>query len=223
MSIHPHFSIRGPLDPGTQRAAACSGSWREAMVTHMEPHRPVSLRDGLTARHFLGILGVRSADMDDLTQEVLIVLSCKTLAVVAPPGRTHEQAWRAFVFEVVTRITAHHRCKNAQRRVCERGAAEQPADVTAPSAEDLAIEHGPHALLEQVLEQLEREEPTFHAVISRHLDGATMEEIARALGLALGTAANRLRVGRDKVLREMRRRLVREEGQRRRRSLRRRS
>lgn len=177
-----------------------------------EPPRPISPRDCRAARRMVQALGTRSPDTDDLAQEVLIVLSRRGAVFEAREHGSPEQAQRAFLFEVTTRITANHRRKCAQHRASEHDAATHVSDDAAPSAEDLALGHGARRLLREAIEEMERSEPTLHAVLALHLGEASTPQIAAQLGLLEGTVSTRLRLARAMVIRTARRRLAQDEG-----------
>ena len=65
------------------------------------PAPPLDVRaalseDARTARGMLRRLRLRAADVDDLTQEVLLVLARRRATFRVPPGGNAPDAWRGF-------------------------------------------------------------------------------------------------------------------------------
>jgi RNA polymerase sigma-70 factor (ECF subfamily) len=131
-------------------------------------------------------LGVPEADADDATQQVFIVAAGK-LAAIAPGSE------RAFLFATALRVASHVR--RAQKRrgevPCEMG---DTADAS-PSAEELVDRRRARALLDEVLESLPIEARAVFILFE--LEEMTLAEIAATLGIPIGTAASRLRRGRE--------------------------
>jgi RNA polymerase sigma-70 factor, ECF subfamily len=138
-------------------------------------------------------LGVPEADADDAVQQVFIVLA-KRLGKVAPESE------RAFLFGTSIRVASHAR-RAARRRgevplgdAAAPGEAPEPTDE-GPSTEDLAAQRRARALLDEALETLPMEARAVFVLFE--LEELTLAEIAALLEIPQGTAASRLRRGRE--------------------------
>jgi RNA polymerase sigma-70 factor (ECF subfamily) len=132
-------------------------------------------------------LGVPEADADDAVQRVLIIAAGKLASIEV--GRE-----RAFLFATALRVASHAR--RAQRRRSEVPEDQAASAASgAPSAEDLLDRLRARELLDQVLESLPID---IRAVfILFEMEEMTLAEIASLLGIPSGTAASRLRRGRE--------------------------
>ena len=129
-------------------------------------------------------LGVPEADVDDAVQQVFLVAARR----VIQPG-----AERAFLFSTALRVASHARRTLRRRRESDEDLPEQ-TDAT-PSPEELLDQRRARALLDEVLEELPLD---LRAVfILFELEEMTVVEIAAMIGSPTGTAASRLRRGRE--------------------------
>jgi RNA polymerase sigma-70 factor, ECF subfamily len=129
-------------------------------------------------------LGVPEADVDDAVQQVFLVAARRTIQ----PG-----AERSFLFATALRVASHARRTRRRRREADEPVPEQ-TDAT-PSPEELLDQRRARALLDEVLEALPLD---LRAVfILFELEEMTVVEIAAMLGIPSGTAASRLRRGRE--------------------------
>jgi RNA polymerase sigma-70 factor (ECF subfamily) len=129
-------------------------------------------------------LGVPEADVDDAVQQVFLVAARR----VIQPG-----AERAFLFSTALRVASHARRTLRRRRESGEAVPEQ-TDAT-PSAEELLDQRRARALLDEVLEELPMD---LRAVfILFELEEMTVVEIGALMGIPSGTAASRLRRGRE--------------------------
>lgn len=170
------------------------------MDTHVTGEPTTSARaklseDERTARQMVRTCGVAPADVDDITQEVLIALEARRAGFQVPEGRTRADAWRSFVWGVVARQVAHYRRARARQRHGEQGAAEA-TQVIAPSTEDVMIAQAPRALLHRAASELPA---SLHAVMELHLAGHLMPAAAAKLAIPSGTAWTRFRYACDAV------------------------
>jgi DNA-directed RNA polymerase specialized sigma24 family protein len=138
--------------------------------------------DARMVRAMVATWGLTSADVDDITQEVLIALDTRRTAFQAPPGRTRAGAWRAFVWG-------------------DQGAAEGSERI-ASSTEDLTLAERPRALFRRAVAALP---PPLGAVMELHLADLPMPAAAARLGIPYDTAWTRLRAAVEEVRATVRR------------------
>ena len=131
-------------------------------------------------------LGVPEADADDATQQVFIVAAGKLAAIV-------EGSERAFLFGAALRVASHVR--RAHRRRGEVAYAVTEPEDGSPSPEELIDRRRARALLDEVLESLPMEVRAVFVLFE--LEEMTLSEIAAILAIPPGTAASRLRRGRE--------------------------
>ena len=129
-------------------------------------------------------LGVPEADVDDAVQQVFLVAARRTIQ----PG-----AERSFLFATALRVASHARRTLRRRREADEPVPEQ-TDAT-PSPEELLDQRRARALLDEVLEALPLDVRAVFILFE--LEEMTVVEIAAILGLPPGTAASRLRRGRE--------------------------
>lgn len=154
---------------------------------------PRARLDALVRLHFdfvwrsLRRLGLPSATAEDAAQQVFLVVSRKLDAIAA--GRE-----RAFLFGVAVRVAADERKRAVHRR-------EQPNDdisvhaSNAPAPDELLAERRARDALDRILEEMPLD---VRAVfILYELEELTVPMIASALAIPPGTAASRLRRGRE--------------------------
>jgi len=150
--------------------------------------------------HSLRRLGVRPADLEDLTQEVFL-RAFRSFADYDPA-----RPLRPWLFAIAYRLAADHR--QLARHRYEVG-AETSAGVPIDSADTAP---GPDAALERrraqalTLQALEAVALDRRAVFVLHeLNGHTIPELAVALEIPLNTAYSRLRLARAEFEKEVRR------------------
>jgi RNA polymerase sigma-70 factor (ECF subfamily) len=140
-------------------------------------------------RLMLRRLGARPVDVDDLTQDVLLVLYRRR------DGYDPTRPLRPWLHGIAVRVLVAHRRRRATRRaevldddalLAVEGAGPLP-DRMAELQEGCA----------QVLAALDAIDPERAAVLWLHdVDGTPMPEVASALGVGLNTAYSRLRLAR---------------------------
>lgn len=143
----------------------------------------------------LGRLGVELRDRDDLVSEVFLRVH-RELA-----SYDEERPLRPWLFAFAARVASEHR-RLARHR---REVLGEPMDVPSPSpAPDHALERRQaQHLVHQALDELDLDK---RAVFVLHdLDDTPVPEIARALGIAEGTAYSRLRAARAEFTAAVRR------------------
>lgn len=150
-------------------------------------------------------LGVRSCDLADAAQEVLIAIA-RGLPHF-DPGLASDPATALprWIFGICLRVSKHQgrlASRRARELLCEAAeldnhAAPAPAaDVELQGAEDVA-------LLDRLLALLD---PYRRAVVVAHdVEGLTMGTVAAALGVPVSTAWNLRRVGLDELRAALRR------------------
>ncbi len=148
------------------------------------PHSPalVEAFDDVYDREFdyvwrtLGRLGVRTADLDDATHDVFVIVF-RRWAEIDPA-----QPIRAWLFGVARRIASHRRRKPDE--------IFEPVDSAAPADGSLADRD----LLWKALAMLDDDRR--EVVVLHDLEGQTGAEIARVLGIPVNTVHSRLRLAR---------------------------
>jgi RNA polymerase sigma-70 factor, ECF subfamily len=143
----------------------------------------------------LARLGVRDADRDDLVSEVFV--------------RVHRELDRydetrpakPWLFAFAARVASEHRRLARHRREVQADGPEVASDAPLP---DRAIEREEaKRLVDRALDALDDDK---RAVFVLHdLDETPVPDIARALGIAEGTAYSRLRAGRAEFTAAVRR------------------
>jgi RNA polymerase sigma-70 factor (ECF subfamily) len=138
-------------------------------------------------------LGVPDADVDDAVQQVFIVAS-RRLDEIAVGSE------RSFLFGTAMRVamqvrrTLRRRGEVSLSEDAAQGPAMEPPD-TGPDAEELLAQRRARATLDEVLETLPLDVRAVFVLFE--LEEMRVPEIASLLGIPLGTAASRLRRGRE--------------------------
>ena len=130
-------------------------------------------------------MGVRDADVEDVSQEVFIVVHRNLHRY---EGRSAIRSW---VFGIVFRVVAAHRRKAHVRREVLMHAPER--STSGEEAESRAC----LAIMDRALDELDEKHRAVFVLYE--LEGMPMEEIARAVGCPVFTAYTRLRKARTKV------------------------
>lgn len=138
-----------------------------------------------TLRH----LGVRDADLEDVTQEVFLVVHSRLA------GYDERDRLRSWLYAICSRVAKAQLRKTARRR--ESVTAEPPeSDVPATQLEHIAerqaLERG-----QQVLAALPEEQRAVFLLFE--VERMSMVEVAEALGCPLQTAYSRLHKARERV------------------------
>ncbi|MRG96257.1 RNA polymerase sigma factor [Polyangium spumosum] len=138
-------------------------------------------------------LGVPDADVDDAAQQVFIVASRRLDEIAAGSERS-------FLFGTAMRVAMQVR-RTLRRRsevsLSDDAAEGPPLDPpdAGPDAEELLAQRRARALLDEVLETLPLDVRAVFVLFE--LEEMRVPEIASLLGIPLGTAASRLRRGRE--------------------------
>jgi RNA polymerase sigma-70 factor (ECF subfamily) len=150
--------------------------------------------DRLVRSHFalvwryLRRLGLTDADADDAAQQVFLTTSRKL-------DRVDPASERAYLLGVALRVAADFR-KARRRQRTESDQALEHARDPAPNPEQALEQHRACELLDRLLDALDQE--TRAVLVLYEIEELTMQEIASALGVPMGTVASRLRRGRAK-------------------------
>jgi len=143
----------------------------------------------------LGRLGVSPSDRDDLVVEVFVRVHRELARYDA------SRPLRPWLFAFAARVASEHRRLARHRREVIGEEVEAAATTDAP---DRALEvNEARRIVELALDALDDDK---RAVVVLHdLDETPVPEIARALGIAEGTAYSRLRAGRAELTSAVRR------------------
>lgn len=143
----------------------------------------------------LGRLGVRDADRDDLVSEVFVRVHRELERYDA------SRPIRPWLFAFAARVASDHRRLARHRREV---LGEGPEAASAAAGPDRALESmEARRIVERALGELDLDK---RAVFVLHdLDETPVPEIARALGIAEGTAYSRLRAARAEFTAAVRR------------------
>jgi RNA polymerase sigma-70 factor, ECF subfamily len=128
-------------------------------------------------------LGVRSAHVDDVLQEVFITAARRHAEVEA--GKE-----RAFLIATLVRLSLNHRRRAHLRHEVSEGEALDRRASTEPDAEGLLMRKQLRQRLDRALDSLSHEHRSVFVLYE--LEGLSVPEIAGLLQLPLGTAASRL-------------------------------
>jgi len=134
-------------------------------------------------------LGVHDSQLDDASQEVLLVLLRKLADFEA------RSSLRTFIYGICWNVAAELR--RSRRSASEHLVAELPESAVAAAQDGELWLKQQHARLIEVLSTLEPEQRTIFVLYE--LEELTMEEIALALGAPAPTCYSRLYVAREKV------------------------
>lgn len=145
-------------------------------------------------------LGVRRADLEDVTHEVFVAVH-GALAEYDPT-----RPLRPWLFGIAFRFASRYRRSARFSREVPREEAGDVADEAPPADEQMASEQARRV----VMEALDTLDVDRRAVIVMHdIDGCPVPEIALALSIPLNTAYSRLRLGREQFKAAARRILLR--------------
>jgi RNA polymerase sigma-70 factor (ECF subfamily) len=151
-------------------------------------------------------LGVQSASIDDVVQEIFMVIHSKTHTVRQP------ESLRSWIYGIVRRtVSDYHRSQRvrdasgialAVQTSVERHQPPTPADLTEQSDQVRLL----YSLLEEI------DEPKREVFMLAELEEMTVPEIAEILEIPLNTAYSRLRAARLAFDAGVARRAARREG-----------
>jgi RNA polymerase sigma-70 factor (ECF subfamily) len=133
-------------------------------------------------------LGVPDSGVDDASQQVFCV-ALRRVGDIAP-GRE-----RAFLFGTAMNVAGDVRRTLARVRECSDERALEAAVDSAPTPDQVVDRKKARALLDEVLDAMDDDLRMVFVLFE--IEGMTSPEIASLLGIALGTAASRLRRARE--------------------------
>lgn len=132
-------------------------------------------------------LGVREADLPDLTHDVFVVVHRKS------DHYDPTRPLKPWLFGIAANAAADYRRRASHRR--ERMDDDPEAwDETTPVDEKLAKQERRDLVIEALRSVDESRLPVF---VMHEIDGVAMPEVAEALGIPLNTGYSRLRLARD--------------------------
>jgi RNA polymerase sigma-70 factor (ECF subfamily) len=153
---------------------------------------PASLK-ALVALHLdfvwrsLRRFGVPSADVDDATQRVFLIVNEKL-------DRIQAGSERSFLIGVAARVASHARRSYHRREVAELGYSTNPREAS-PDPEELTHKREVRELLDRVLDVMPAELRAVFVLFE--LEELSIDETAACLALPRGTVASRLRRARE--------------------------
>jgi RNA polymerase sigma factor (sigma-70 family) len=145
--------------------------------------------------------GVSPADLDDLTQEVVVAAwrAIKAGRYRPNPSADASLVLRAWLRGVAWRQATHWRDRSWRRREEPQPAPRELVDMTeelAPDALDLMLSREVGARFSEACSSLR---PEFQQAILAILSGQSPEEYARATGINVNTVRNRIRIARAEM------------------------
>lgn len=171
-------------------ASACS----EVAVESLADDGASADIDALLNAHFAFIwrvfrrFGLGSADADDATQQVFMIASTKL-------DRIEPRRERAFLYGIAVRVRSHARRAERRRREVLVDVVEAPAAPgPAPDAQVELAEA--RLLLDELLAKLP--DKLRRVLVLADIEGLEVAAIAECEGVPVGTAASRLRLGRER-------------------------
>jgi RNA polymerase sigma-70 factor (ECF subfamily) len=133
-------------------------------------------------------LGVPEEGLDDAAQQVFLVALRRIDEIAA--GRE-----RAFLFGTAMNVAGDARRALVRAREGKDERALEAAVDSAPTPDQVVVRKQARALLDEVLAAMDDDLRTVFVLFE--IEGMTSPEIASLLGIAPGTAASRLRRGRE--------------------------
>ncbi|MBX3199528.1 MAG: sigma-70 family RNA polymerase sigma factor [Labilithrix sp.] len=134
-------------------------------------------------------LGVQTADLEDVYQEVFMVVHRKL------DSYEDRGSLRAWVYGICVRVALHARRRRGREREIEIDAFAEPIDPKTP-AEHLSEQQG-RRILYSILDKLDDDKRAVFVLYE--LEELTMPEIAQSLDCNVQTAYSRLRAARAAV------------------------
>ena len=172
-SIHdPALDLAIGLDEAAVPAASTEAN--EAVLRLFDVHR-----DGV--HRYVRALGIAERDAEDVVQDVFLALFHH---VVRGRPRTNLQGW---IFRVAHNLALKHLKREARRRRVRADLVSGWTVDAAPSPEDRYASRQRRVRLAAVVHALPARE---RRCLQLRAEGLRYREIARVLGLSLGTVAN---------------------------------
>lgn len=142
-------------------------------------------------------LGVRTADLEDATQEVFVVVHRKYGEFA---GRSQVTTW---LYGICFRVAASFRRRAHVRRETATDDMESVQTDTPPTPHDHLAERQRAALAQEILDGLDDDKRAVFVLYE--LEEHTLKEIAAMLGCPLQTVHSRLTAARERFRREAQR------------------
>jgi RNA polymerase sigma-70 factor, ECF subfamily len=158
----------------------------------IRPTQPLALRE-LVTEHLdfvwrsLRRFGVPTADVDDATQQVFLIVNEK-LAKIQPGSE------RSFLVGVATRVASHARRAYNRREVAQQKLSTNPHEVGL-DPEQLTERLEARELLDRVLDAMPQDLRAVFVLFE--LEELSIDQVASLLAIPRGTVATRLRRARD--------------------------
>lgn len=166
-------------------AAGCTGGLRSRSAPFEEL---VRTHESFVRRSALRF-GVRSADAEDVVQQVFVV-AARNL------DKIHQD--RAYLFRTCANISRNTRRRELRRREVNDDAVLDSEMDLRPSPEDAAVASEARVRLQRLLEAMPEE--TRRAFVLYEFEHRTLAEIAEITGAPIGTAASRVKRAREIVM-----------------------
>ncbi len=131
--------------------------------------------------------GVPSADVDDATQRVFLIVNEKL-------DRIQSGSERSFLIGVAARVASHARRSHHRREAAELGFSTSPPEAS-PDPEQLTQRREDRELLDRALDAMPAELRAVFVLFE--LEELSIDETAALLTLPRGTVASRLRRARE--------------------------
>jgi RNA polymerase sigma-70 factor (ECF subfamily) len=138
----------------------------------------------------LGRLGVPSADVPDICQEVFVTV-CRRL----PDFDVERASLRSWLYGICVRMASDHRRRLRSRK--EESVETLPEPQLPASQDDELERRSARAFLEQVLANLDEDKRAVFVLYE--LEELTMADVAQAVGCPVQTAYSRLHAARKVV------------------------
>ncbi len=133
-------------------------------------------------------LGVPTADLDDVTQEVFVILHRRFTEL------DQEVGVRPWLYGILRHVAQNHR-RVRQRALKRRGVSDEEPVAPGLDPEQSLAARQAAALVESILAQLEGNRREVFWLVE--LEGLTVPEVSAALQIPLNTAYSRLRLARS--------------------------
>jgi RNA polymerase sigma-70 factor (ECF subfamily) len=134
-------------------------------------------------------LGVETAAVDDVVQEVFIVIHSRIDTLERP------EALRSWIYSIVRRTVSTHRRSQKAKAASGTALAAEPEGRRTLTPFDLTDQNDQVRLLGHILQELD--EPKREVFMMVELDELTVPEVAEILDIPLNTAYSRLRAARQ--------------------------
>ncbi len=165
-----------PGSPGKRAPANLSEVWGI-----FDAHAPFVMRS-------LRYLGVAASDVSDASQEVFLVVHRKHAGF---EGRSSLRTW---LYGICIRVASTFRRRSSRRSEVPARDASASEEVAEPTSIAPPEERGEVLALLDMLDEDKRAVLVLHAI-----EGLTMEEVADALQIPLGTGYSRLRAAKKQL------------------------